>query len=89
MIPGPGRSHGEGNAAHSSFLALQNPMDRGAWWATVQGSQDSGMTLVTKPPQNNDWFKFGKGVSQDVYCHPDNLTSMQSTSYEIPAIKIA
>ena len=28
---------GEGMATHSSILAnpLQNPMDRGAWWATV------------------------------------------------------
>ena len=25
----------EGMAAHSSILAWKNPMDRGAWWATV------------------------------------------------------
>ena len=24
-------------ATHSSILALENPMDRGAWWATVHG----------------------------------------------------
>ena len=29
----------EGMAAHSSILALENPMDRGAWWATVHGVQ--------------------------------------------------
>ena len=29
----------EGMAPHSSILALENPMDRGAWWATVHGSQ--------------------------------------------------
>ena len=27
-----------------------------------------------------DWFQIGKGVRQDVYCHPAYLTSMQSTS---------
>ena len=29
----------EGMATHSSILdnPLQNPMDRGAWWATVHG----------------------------------------------------
>ena len=27
----------EGMATHSSILALENPMDRGAWWATVHG----------------------------------------------------
>ena len=26
-------------AAHSSVLAWRIPMDRGAWWATVMGSQ--------------------------------------------------
>ena len=30
-----------------------------------------------------DWFQIGKGVRQDVYCHPAYLTSMQSTSCEI------
>ena len=27
----------KGMATHSSFLAWRIPMDRGAWWATVQG----------------------------------------------------
>ena len=31
-----------------------------------------------------DWFKIGKGVHQSVYCHPAYLTSMQSTSCEMP-----
>jgi len=34
-IPGWGRSLGEGNVNQSSFL--ENPMDRGASWATVHG----------------------------------------------------
>ena len=29
-----------------------------------------------------DWFQIGKGVRQAVYCHPDYLTYMQSTSWE-------
>ena len=29
----------EGMATHSSILAWRIPMDRGAWWATVMGSQ--------------------------------------------------
>ena len=28
----------------------------------------------------SDWFLIGKGVRKAVYCHPDYLTSMQSTS---------
>ena len=27
----------EGMATHSCILAWKNPMDRGAWWATVHG----------------------------------------------------
>ena len=37
LIPGLGRSLGEGNATHSSFSCLKNPMDREAWWATAHG----------------------------------------------------
>ena len=31
-----------------------------------------------------DWFQIGKGICQDVYCHPAYLTYMQSTSYKMP-----
>jgi len=32
-IPGSGRSPGEGNGYPLQYSCLQNPMDRGAWWA--------------------------------------------------------
>ena len=38
-IPGLGRSPGEGNGNPLQYSCLENPMDRGAWWATVHGSQ--------------------------------------------------
>ena len=34
-IPGSGRFSGEGNANPLQYSCLGNPMDRGAWWATV------------------------------------------------------
>ena len=37
MIPGSGRSPGEGNDYPLQYSSLENPMDRGAWWATVHG----------------------------------------------------
>ena len=36
-IPGLGRSHGKGNGNPSQYFCLKNPMDRGAWRATVHG----------------------------------------------------
>ena len=36
-IPGLGRSPGVGNGNTLQYSCLENPMDRGAWWATVHG----------------------------------------------------
>jgi len=36
-IPGLGRCPGEGNVNPLQCSCLENPMDRGAWWATVHG----------------------------------------------------
>ena len=35
LIPGLGRSPGEGNGNPLQYSGLENPMDRGAWRATV------------------------------------------------------
>ena len=35
-IPELGRSSGEGNGNPLQYSCLENPMDSGAWWATVQ-----------------------------------------------------
>ena len=37
LIPGSGRSPGEGNGNPLWYSCLENPMDRGAWRATVYG----------------------------------------------------
>ena len=36
-IPGLGRSPEEGNGNPLQYSCLENPMDGGAWWATVHG----------------------------------------------------
>ena len=46
-IPGSGRSPGEGNGNPLQYSCLENPMDRGAWWATVHGVTESDMTEAT------------------------------------------
>ena len=40
-IPGSGRSPGEGNGDPLQYSCLKNPVDRGAWWATVHGTEKS------------------------------------------------
>ena len=37
LIPGSGRSLGGGHSNPLQYSCLENPMDRGAWWATVHG----------------------------------------------------
>ena len=39
LIPGSGRSPGEGNGLQ--YSCLENPKERGAWWATVHGVANS------------------------------------------------
>ena len=49
-IAGLERSPGEGNDNPLQYSCLENPMDRGAWWATVHGVARIEHDLVTKPP---------------------------------------
>ena len=44
LSPGLGRSPGERNGSSLQYSCLRNPMDRGAWWATVLGVTESDMT---------------------------------------------
>ena len=50
-IPGLGRSPGERNGNPFQYSCLGNPMDRGAWWATVHGVSRDRHDLVTQLPQ--------------------------------------
>ena len=43
---------GEGNGNSLQYSCLENPMDRGAWYATVYGVTRDGHDLATKPPPN-------------------------------------
>ena len=45
LIPGSGRSPGEGNGNPLQYSCLENPMDKGAWWATVHGVAKSWTRL--------------------------------------------
>ena len=47
LIPGSGGSPGEGSGNLVQYSCLENPMDRGAWRATVHGAAKSQTRLST------------------------------------------
>ena len=50
LIPGLGRSPGEGNGNPLQYSCLENPMDRGAWRAIIHGVTRVRHDLACKPP---------------------------------------
>ena len=46
-IPGSGKFPGEGNDNPLQYSCLENPRDRGVWWAIVQGITKSQTQLST------------------------------------------
>ena len=64
LIPGLGRSPGGGHGNPLQNSCLENPMDRGAWWATVH---DSDTTEQLSTEISDDFFsspsKWGYSLS--------------------------
>ena len=44
LIPGSGKSPGEGNVSSLQYSCLGNPKDKGAWQATIHGIAESDAT---------------------------------------------
>ena len=65
LIPGLGRSPGEGNGNPLQYSCLGNPMDGGAWWAVVHGAAKSWTRLSDKQFVNLDLSPSGQ-KSKDV-----------------------
>ena len=53
-IPGSGRSLGEGNGNPLKYSCLENPMYRGAWWATVHGFVKSQLKRLNTNKQHKE-----------------------------------
>ena len=58
-IPGSGRSLGEGNGNQLQYSCLENPMDRGAWWATVHRFAWSWTQLKRLSTSWHGWNRAG------------------------------
>ena len=50
-MPESGRSPGEGNGYPFQYSCLGNPMDKGAWYATILGVTKESDTTATKQQQ--------------------------------------
>ena len=63
LNPGTGRSPGEGNGNPPQYSCLQNPRDRGAWWATFHVVTKSWIWLTN----TNDHFVYGKLIIHHLF----------------------
>ena len=73
-IPGSGRSSGGRNGNPLQYSCLENPVDRGAWWATVHGVSKSGTRLSDRAQGRSkatreiifdcEPIKFGVGIGR-------------------------
>ena len=73
LIPGSGRYSGEENGNPLQYSCLDNPIDRGAWWATIHGvTRESDMTYQLN---TNNMYGGASLVAQTV----KNLPAMQKT----------
>ena len=66
LIPGSGRSSGEGNGNPLQYSCLENPMDGGAWQATVHRVAKS-------------WTQLSDFIHSLVSAFKRNLTSYKKT----------
>ena len=79
--PGSGRSPEEGNDKPLQYSCLENPMDRGAWWATVHSITKSWARL------SNSHFYFSRATIKQ-YHRLGGLNNRNSFSHHSKGQKI-
>ena len=73
-------------ATHSSILALENPKDRGAWWATVHGVAKSltELSIHRRFPrgkkETEDWDSILAYISV-THTRPPKMPNHQGSTY--------
>ena len=84
-IPGLGRSPGEGHGNSLQYSCLGNPMDRGAWWATVHRVAKSWTRLKQLSTHIQTKVMFPQNVeliSMSFCCYPDLVFRISATQKE-------
>ena len=85
-ISGSGRSLGERNGNPLQYSCLENPMDRGACWATVHGATESDMTEQLAHTHTYTWDRPLGELHQDFspVLPPRTLEGLHRSSPEEP-----
>ena len=82
VIPGSGRSPGGGQGNPLQYPCLENPMDKGAWWATVHGVTKNWTQQKLFSPHTNR----GKGLGTDTSEMGNSWAHQEPPSSEIPGV---
>ena len=79
LIPGSGRSPGGGHGSPLQYSCLENPMDRGAWRATVHGVTKSQTRLKRHSRHTSVYQLRGESLRQVKYiCEDKGFRKMNS-----------
>ena len=94
-IPGSGRSPGEGNGNLVQYSCLENPMDGGAWWATVyvvakSQTRLSNLTFTFRLYSTGNYIQFpvikhnGKDYKKECYLSlDDKIKGLKDSVYQV------
>ena len=66
--PGSGRSPGEENGYPLQYSCLENPIDRGAWWATAYG-------VAKSQTQLSNFYR--RAILILIFCNTDNKSTQE------------
>ena len=64
-IPGSGRCPGGGHGNLLQYSCLENPMDRGAWWAAVHGVAKTQTQMAAKRTHTTSFSRLGQQHKRD------------------------
>ena len=83
LVPGLGRSPGEGNGNPLQYSCLENPTDRGTWWATVQKFAKGQTQLKSLSTHECTKHTHRRWISSNGICKVRVGLSVQERSTEV------